>query len=368
MTLQELQKSCIQEASYLKVTYTAGDGTIITKNYEQLSKSELANMYCDADETSWFTKDPVEKGRAEKIKSACWAALMLRYWYRIYEWRSNSKSLQLEDVDFYGWLYESLRDAFYYRSWRPHRFPTIKVKDENGDVHEQRTYAEVNEQYETYLKKWHEQHPDSIGGDPDAADRSINYFVGAKRGKEYQAANKDKRKSNYGNKTYSIDGTYDEDGHSMLDRDINFAIGAKEYSPVAELVKLFYEENNMLGALIIDSICNGNSMKEYKRLNEWDEKITNANGEKEVVHMKANNYVYTFDPRKLVAFLNDLEDNDIKVWFSKTYGIANVQPLLDSFNAIKGNNNKLYKAITTTLETIRQTPRLMDCMLGAHTR
>ena len=69
MTLNELQKSCEIEASIIKVKAVGENGEQIIKTYDMLSKSELANLYCDWDEKSWFATDEEEKAKAEKAKT-----------------------------------------------------------------------------------------------------------------------------------------------------------------------------------------------------------------------------------------------------------------------------------------------------------
>lgn len=356
MTLNELQKSCQIEASIIKVKAVGENGEQIIKTYDMLSKSELANLYCDWDEKSWFATDEEEKAKAEMMRSAYWSAIMLRYWYKIFEWMSSSASLGLEQSEFYMWLHESLCDAFYYRSWRPHRFDD-KEKDENGK--RIKKWVEVNPQYVDYMNKWRETHPEATGPDPDAADRSINFFTAAKRGKEYQAANKDKRSSNFGNKCYSIDNSIDEDGHSMLDRDINFATEMKTFSPVYDLVSLFLSENKNLEALIIDSIANGDSMKseKKKKMVTYHEMV---DGKEEEIEDEVTYTTSNYNERKLVAYLNSLDEDFFANQFSKMYKITDYKPLYEQLKSL--NNGKLYRAIDRTLEMVRQNPKYLSIL------
>ena len=110
MNIREIQKSFMFHASLL------GD-------YEGMTKSQLANGYCDAEEAG-----------NEALRSSYYAALMLRYWYRIFEWERSSKSLQLELEDFVIWLDDCLRDALYYRSWRPLRQIEKRLRDKIGKI------------------------------------------------------------------------------------------------------------------------------------------------------------------------------------------------------------------------------------------
>ncbi len=84
MNIKEIQLTFMRDAAGL------GD-------YQGMTKLELANGYCKADEE----KD-------EQKRSQYWSALMLRYWYKIYEWIENSKSCKLQPEDFVDWLHNSL--------------------------------------------------------------------------------------------------------------------------------------------------------------------------------------------------------------------------------------------------------------------
>ncbi len=155
-------------------------------NYEAMSKTELANGYCDADEAG-----------DEVMKSAYFSALMLRYWYKIWAWQKESASLHLAPTDFVDWLVDSLIIAFTYRTWRYEYKPKVSLKnngafegwelDENGNKIPNPYYYKV---------------------DPDAPDKIINRCCFSTRGREYQYHNKDKRSANVN--TTSLDSLIDE--------------------------------------------------------------------------------------------------------------------------------------------------------------
>lgn len=108
VTVKEMQLAFIRDAESL------GD-------YQLMSKTELANGYCDADEEAQKAKEAGDIrsfNYFEAIRSSYHSALMLRYWYKIFEWQRNSSTLNLEPSDFVGWLHDSLYVAFYYRAWR----------------------------------------------------------------------------------------------------------------------------------------------------------------------------------------------------------------------------------------------------------
>ena len=321
MTLLDIEKSCKAEASIIKV-----DG----KGYEELTKNELANLYCDYDEQYNFSEDSEVKSKADIMRSALWSALLLRYWFKIYNWYRESRSLGLELIDFFDWLADSLRDAFYYRSWRKLRWDVKLGWIDNPQ------YVE----------------------DENAADKSINYFCGAKRGKEYQAANKHKRKSNYGGKL-SIDKTFDEDGYSILDKE-GLSVNGSTYNGLRELVNLFLSQDKTIEAIIVDSIAYGDSVKEDKQkytfTREEIEDETPVQVEEEVTR-----YNFMFDARKLVKYLNSIDENYFTTYFMKNYKVEDYKPILEKLKSF--NNAKLYREIEKTITMIKTNKELLAYIL-----
>ena len=134
-------------------------------DYQAISKTDLANGYCDADEAN----DEIKR-------SQYFAALMLRYWYKIYEW-SKEKNLRMDVEDFVYWLSDALigkYGAFTYRRWRD---PKNKLYN-----------------------------------DPDGPDKVINRALYSTRNRHYDYINKDKRRANY--YTYSADESIELHGDS----------------------------------------------------------------------------------------------------------------------------------------------------------
>ena len=323
MNISKIQQSFQIEASRIKVTKTLDTGEIVTVGYQELSKRELANGYCDAEEAG-----------NEVLRSAYYGALMLRYWYKIFEWYQSCKSLRLEMEDYILWLDDCLRDALYYRSWRPTR--QIE-KDEHGKFIG--PYV-TNPQYR----------PD----DPDAADRSINYFCGAKRGKEYQAFNKDKRKANA--QTISLDTSVDENGDCMLQYAGAYE-DAKQLDSINFLIKKLLADKQLIEAIIVDGISHFDSYKTTKEtvaVTEVDE-----NGVEYKVTQ--NRYSTEFNKRKLVKHLNSLNDSFIK-YFHTTYGL-NINKTKELVAEIqKLPNVKLYKYIEKTLIQLKN-PELLRFLI-----
>lgn len=333
MTLEKMKKSCEFESSIINVNILDKDDKFVCKAYNVLSDSErkknirelkrfVTKKYCEWDEYTALATDPVEVEKGERYKSAYWAATMLAYWGKIYDWKSTSLSLNLPDTDYFDWLNDSLRDAFCYRSWMKRR--RLHPKDPNSEWIDNPNYIE----------------------DEDAADKSINYFCAARRGKEYQAANKHKRKANYQN--LSIDNTFDEDGYCILDRE-GLSTAGSGYNGVKSLVKLFLEENKVIEAVILDTIAYGDSVKEDKQ------KYVNTVEEDEDVNYR---YSHEFNERKVVKQLNEINEQYFTDYFNKEYQVSDYKSILDKLKSL--TNGKLHNEIQKTLMSIKQKPELLQ--------
>lgn len=332
MTITEIQNEYKKSAAIL------GD-------YALMGKTELANGYCDAEE-AWY--EATEKNNAadiskyERLRSAYYSALMLRYWYKIFEWYQNSSSLHLEMVDFVGWLEHSLYVAFYYKFWRYENEAIVKEgrfidwkRDENGDLIPNKYYYKV---------------------DPTAPDKIINRCCGSIRGRYYQYYNKDKRKSNV--QTYSIDSMIDENGDSALSY-TNCTTLADESNPAKYIVEALIKRDEGIEALIIDGITNYDSYRERK----VEEMVLRPNEETgEMESVPYTHTAYSFDPRKLVKHLNSIDERFMQR-FCITYAI-DVSKGEEIFHKLqKMNNTKIYKMIDKVLLEIRQSPKLLECVM-----
>ncbi len=325
MDIKEIQITFIKEAVGL------GD-------YQLMTKLELANGYCKADEEGDETK-----------RSQYWAALMLRYWYKIFEWIQNSKSCKLQPEDFVDWLHNSLVDAFYYRSW---------WWEYKGTV-----------QYGKFLEYELDEHGNKIPNpvywkvDPNAADKSINYFCAARRGKEYQALNKQKRKTNV--LTYSLDANMEAVGDSALEQ--SGAVEEIDHTNVIQyIVQKFLNQGRSIEALILDGIANHDAFKETKTSHietDVEEIVDDETGEVKEVETKEKvyDYSYSFDPRRLVKHLNTINQEFMKQYFSVEYEIslADCDVILEKLHKL--NNTKLYNLIKKTLINVRQDSDIMSC-------
>lgn len=326
MDIKEIQLAFVREA--------AGLG-----EYNSMTKLELANGYCQA-----------EEDHDEMKRSQYWAALMLRYWYKIYEWIQNSKSCKLQPEDFVEWLHNSLYDAFYYRSW----WWEYKAVVQHGKLIEYELDEHGNKiPNPVYWKT-----------DPNAADKSINYFCAARRGKEYQALNKQKRKTNV--LTYSLDANMEAVGDSALEE--AGAVEEIDHTNVIQyIVQKFLSQGRSIEALILDGIANHDAFKENKTSHietDTEEVVNEKTGEVETVEVKEKiyDYDYTFDPRRLVKHLNTINQDFMKDYFSEEYGVSldDCMEILDKLHKL--NNTKLYNYIKKTLINIRQDSDILSCL------
>lgn len=224
--------------------------------YEKLDETELANGYCDA----------LDNGDNLK-KNQYYAALMLRYWYKIFKYKESCKSTRLEDVDYIDWLSDALDIAFQYRDWKNPEKPIFK--------------------------------------DPKAVDKIINRCCFSVRGLYYQEFNKDKRKINY--LTTSIEDQKEKFGNAS---ESNVGVYDNNVSLVNSLIDLYLKENKVLEAIIIDNISNQDSYKE-ERDSYYTEEVALGDEDKEspkLIKTKNYKYKYSFDKRKLIRNLTHLND------------------------------------------------------------
>lgn len=334
MTVFEMQRVFIEDASHL------GD-------YQLMTKTQLANGYCDADEAAQQAKaagDMKTFNEKEALRSSYHSALMLRYWYKIFEWHRNSATLNLELSDFVDWLHDSLWVAFYYRTWR-YEFEAV-VKE--GQFIEYKLDKDGNKIRNKYY----------YVVDTNAPDKIINRCCGSMRGRVFQYHNKDKRKAN--TQTYSLDTMIEDKGDyaAMFAGSYTNDELAKSQDDAYSLVHTLLMRGESLEALIIESIAYYDAFKEKK--------VTKVSTDFNEETRASEKYKYTttvskFDSRTLVKHLNTIGEKFIYN-FCETYNINNIvgTKLLSRLKSL--NNNKLYKAIEKTLEEIRQSPDLLKLL------
>lgn len=315
MTIYEMQRNFMEDASLL------GD-------YKNMSKLELANGYCDAEEAG-----------DEQLRSAYHSALMLRYWYKIWEWQRNSASLRLEPTDFVDWLVDSLWVAFYYREWRFEYKAIVK----HGKFLSWKLDEEGNKILNPYYYKL----------DPNAPDKIINRCCMSIRGKEYQYHNKMNRKANV--HTYSLDNMIDEEGDYAINNSGCITYDKKVYdNPVYLLVNAFYERKEWLEGLIIDGMSNPASFKDIKTKTTeelYDEDL----GEYSETEIEKHSNI--FNPRSLVKYLVNLDKKAINN-YCINYDIPQIYTTL-IYNKLKATTNtNLYKLIKKVQIEVRENEEL----------
>ena len=342
-TIALQEKDARAAASLVKVSVTKSNGEVKTILFndmqEELTAEEirlnsplivqqLANAYCDAD----------EQGN-DMARNSNYSALMLSKWYWIYKWIGNSSSLGLSSTEYFEWLHNALSACLYYRSWRPLRHDA-KAEEETGQI----VWME-NPQYK----------PEEV----NAADKSFNYFLSAERGRRYQEANKDKRKSNY--QTSSIDESYEEDGYSVLDR-AGLSTDAKSCTGAHALIQLLLNQSKYTEAVILDSIANGTSVKQDKYEHEFQSyEYNDEKQEYELVDKKATRYNEQFNERSVVKYLREIDNENFTKYFTGEYEVPDSEKLISCVQKlIKGN---IRREIEKALMSLKASPELMSFLV-----
>lgn len=314
-------------------------------DYALMTKTELANGYCDADEAiqALESTEPVDKTAVQQqamLRSAYYAALMLRYWHKIYEWAHNSASLHLEITDFVDWLSDSLYVAFYYRTWRYEHQAIVQhgkfidwSRDENGEF--------IPNKY------WYVT-------DPNAPDKIINRCCGSMRGRVYQFYNKAKRK--VGVIAESLDQMIEDVGDSAITANGCY-IDPPSIDSVQYLISALIRRGNDIEALIIDGIAHHDAFKEKKNIIEHT--VPTEFGD--VVVEKETTKVSVFDPRKLVKHLTHINPQFMRR-FCDRYSLeeARGDQIYSKLQTL--SNPKLYTYIKKTLIQIKENPNLLGCI------
>lgn len=325
MDIHELHTTYLNEAIKL------GD-------YESMSKTYLANKYCDEEEAMWDAEAVGNEYAAkehEALRSQYLSALMLRYWGKVYKWKEEAKSLSYTDGDYVDMLYHSLWVAFYYKAWR-YEYEAVVRKgkflewklDENGQ-------KIPNDYY--YLK------------DEKAVDKIINRCCMSMKGRKYQHENTDNRKVNV-NK-YSIDSKQQDIGDKAL-LDCGCYTSDNPVSGVDEIINMYLKRDRLVEALIVDSIIYSNPFKTKrtkKIVMNHDEHI-----EEKVIVEKQE-----FSKRDLSKYLRTLPEEDLAV-FCARYAVDK-EKITKKLNSLDPNLFGTY--IDKTLIEIKETPKMLQCLL-----
>lgn len=190
-------------------------------NWEKLSKTDLANGYCDAEENN-----------DEYLKEGYYCALLCRYWYMVtymYERRADdTRTIE----DFVGVLCDAIDVAFKYRGWR-------------------------NPENNVYYDK-------------DGAEKVINRVIYTRRINDFIYTTKDKRSANYN--SISIDNLVEDLGYSSYNQQVNYSYKLPYALPETEessksLIKYYIKKKDFLPAIFIETICYGDIFTEKYKLN-----------------------------------------------------------------------------------------------------
>jgi hypothetical protein len=176
-------------------------------DFQSLTKTQLANGYCDAEEAGDMVK-----------RDQYFSALMLRYWFKVMEFYRNSPFVRQEPDDFSSWIAESLNVAFKYRQWRNPSHPLNK--------------------------------------DPNGPDKVINKCLFSTRKRWHKYANQDKRRVNFF--VESIEEHFEkyENKSQSLTEHVEYA---DVQSSSQAIVQLYLNRGKYIEAIIIDHIAHYNS-------------------------------------------------------------------------------------------------------------
>ena len=195
------------------VTWASGLG-----DYQSLTKTQLANGYCDADERGDINK-----------RDQYYAALILRYWYKIGEFAESSEFMRQPKEDFLSWVAESLDIGLKYRRWRD---PS-----------------------------------DKLYTDPNGPDKVFNRCFKSTRQRYFRYVNMDCRRASY--LADSIDRQEDtfKDGADYIeDSEIIFnEVEEKQKTEeIRDIIQHFIDKGDLVDAVILDCIAFGDSTTRKK--------------------------------------------------------------------------------------------------------
>lgn len=286
----------IQEmlGSYIRSAEGLGD-------YKSMTKTELANGYCDADDAH----DEVKKNQY-------FSALMVRYWFKVYDFSRNSEFTRLELEDYASWVSEALAIGLKYRRWRDPSHPLSK--------------------------------------DPDAPDKVFNRALFSTRKRWFMYLNKNKRKINFVADSIERQIEIFEDAADVLTEHVT-DIGVKSAS--YSIVQTYINNDKLLEALIIDAIAHQDTFNQ--KLNGI-KKVQDGEGTHEV-----RQYSHELNGRKIIKLLNEMDRGYIE-YLESTYRI-NKDKLTNLIVEIsKIPNFKLYKYIESTISSMRNNKALIELL------
>jgi hypothetical protein len=267
----------------------------LSKPYEKYSIDELADAYCEAEDTN-----------NSALQGVYFAALLLRFWYQIPKIYSELQAYRVEHTDCYDGVVDAICQACAAdnRKWQ-----TTNLSAEQVINQILRTRFKAAKIYEANLQKNAGRHLEvSIdapvcGGDGDDSEMTVADTL--------------------------------EDENSELDINTDAVIS---------LVQSYINRNKVIEAILIDNIAFNDVQKHYKKV----VKAVNASGK---------TYRYTehsseFWPYKLIQTVNKLPDT-YKIEFMTKYSISE-----EKLNAVlatidQSNNQKLYKYLKHAIDDLK---------------
>lgn len=282
-------------------SYASGLG-----NYQAMSKTQLADGYVNATEAG----DEIKR-------SEYYAALMLRYWYKIYEWNKTCASCRLDIEEFASWLNEAISYAVEHKAWRD---PANKMYN-----------------------------------DPNGPDKIINRCIASVRLIHYQEYNKDKRKANY--TAESFDKQVELYGDSA---DVMTSSACNEYynynEGVAGAVQTLIQRGKIKSAIIVDSIIAQEAFLQYKLEKEIQDFDIDKN---ETVSVKAKVSEEEFSAERLARSLRKI-DKLYNEYFLSNYKV-NIGLYMQAVAELKAlPTSRLVIKIQDTLMSLRDDEEILS--------
>jgi hypothetical protein len=275
--------------------------------WQKLTKSQLANGYCDADDN-----------HDEVKRSQFYAALMCKYWYMITYMRNHCQSisdnLNMSLEDFADWLSESLDVAFKYRRWR------------NPD--------------------------NSLFKDPNSPETVINRCIFSTQKRWYAYFNKDKRRANI--YAYSLEESESLHGDSCDGLGIEDKDNSSDYCH--DIIQHLLDKGKIFEAFIVDGICYQDVFKSTIKRTKTGELDENQHS---IVYTNTNE---TFSARKLIKHLTSLDDNYLE-YLTKEYNITNQDLLLQTIKEVKTESHiKLNYKLKKVLVDMKSNEEILELL------
>lgn len=282
-------------------------------DWRHMSKTELANAYCDAEESNNI-----------RLRDHFFSTLMCKYSYMVpllYS-RRESVLMRLKIEEFYWWVVEALQKGLKYRRWRNPEFKELYNNPNGAETVFNRCFYSVEKGYYKYYNQ-------------DC--RKINYISGSLED------------------VFEVGPDGDEVSYLGTVEDPNSNVEDYWKEDLCKtLVQDYIDKGKVLQAVIIDGISYQDTFTNYKK--SYTKGIDLMGNE-----IKVKITQEEFSPTKLVKHLNSLDDTFIK-YFIETYDISK-DTLKQCVNEIVGSrNSKLHTSINSTLEELRNNKELRECL------